>query len=88
MQVASPNVEKYNNFILVNFWQSLGVKVVNIVFAKSKIPIIIPIIVSVNPILTPNGGNRGDIIEYPIPLIKFIRNKTNVIFILSFVYIN
>jgi hypothetical protein len=38
----------------------------------SKIPIIIPIIVSVNPILIANGGNRGDIIEYPIPLIKFI----------------
>jgi hypothetical protein len=63
VQVASQNVAKYNNFILVNFLQSRGVKGVIVVLEKAKILITHPIKVSVKPSSFPRDGNKGDNIE-------------------------
>lgn len=63
MQVASQNVDKYNNLIRVNFLHKKGVKGVIKVLAIAKILIIQPIIASVRPSLKPRFGNRGDKIE-------------------------
>jgi hypothetical protein len=82
MQVASKNVEKYNNLILVYFLISNGVNGAIIIVDNEKIPITQPIKLSVIPFCVAIEGNNGDIIENPKPQSKLIKNKIFAIFIL------
>ena len=72
MHVASQNVAKYNNLNLENFFISNEVKGEIKILAKENIPIIQPIELSGKPFFNPNVGNKGNIIENPIPLKIFI----------------
>jgi len=66
----------------VNFLQSKGVKGVIEVLAKANRLMTHPIKVSDKPFLVPREGNKGDNIEYPIPLNIFIKKRICDIFIL------
>ena len=79
--VASKNVAKYNNLYLENFFISNEVNGEIKILDKENIPIKQPIELSGNPYFKANEGNKGNIIENPIPLKTFIKNKLFILFI-------